>query len=233
MKKLLLALPLLLLLAAFVHPGAAQAEKAEQKAFAKYIVLIDPAHGGDDPGVKLDGKTEKDLVLALALGIKTELMKYPNIEVQLTRNTDKKMTIQDRINLGRKVNPHIFLSLHVNAGFGKNASGYEVYFPGFKSTPTAGGESAAIISDMTKNRHLNEAVRFSRFLQKHLEQVFPRKWRDLREAPFVVFEGINFPAVTVELGFATNAEDQKKLNDKNTQAALVHAIAKSISDFSL
>lgn len=230
MKKFLLILPLIVLLAAFVNPGATQAEK---KAPTKFIVLLDPAHGGGDSGVKLGDKTEKDLVLALALGIKTELMKYPNIEVQLTRNADKKHTIQDRLNHGRKINPDIFLSLHVNAGFGKNAGGYEVYFPGFKSAPTADGETAAIISDMTKNRHLNDAVRFSRSLQKHLEPVFPRKWRDLREAPLNIFEGIDFPAVTVELGFATNTEDLKKLNDEKTQAALVQAIAKSIRDFSL
>jgi len=230
MKKILLLLPLMLLLVTFTHHGAT---KAESKEPVRFMVIIDPAHGGDDPGVKLGGKAEKDLVLALALGIKAELQKYPNIHVELTRDTDRKMTSQDRLNLGRKLKPDIFLILHVNAGFAKNASGYEVYFAGFKSAPTAEGETDAIISDMAKNSHLNEAVRFSRSLQRHLESVFPRKWRDLREAPLVAFAGINYPAVSLELGFATNTEDQKKLNDEKTQATLVKAIAKSIKDLSL
>lgn len=219
-----------MLLVVFAQPGFILAEK---KPVTRFKLLIDPAHGGTDPGVKLGNVYEKDLVLTLAQAIRNELTNQPQLEVHLTRVSDKTMSIEERLELARGINPHLFVSLHVNAGFGKNASGYEVYFPGFQAPVGKEGEPAAIISDMTKNRHLNEAVRFSRTLQRHLEQVFPRKWRDLREAPLVVFRQVNFPVVSLELGFCTNPEDQKKLMEADTKAAFVRAFARSIRDFSL
>ncbi|MDZ4165289.1 MAG: N-acetylmuramoyl-L-alanine amidase [Smithellaceae bacterium] len=228
MKKVYWQIWAILLIMGFLLPAGAIAEK---KPPAKFRVLIDPAHGGSDTGVKAGGKAEKDLVLSLALSLKTELMKSPDIDVLLTRSSDKNMTNEGRANIALKMNPNVFISLHINAGFGKNASGYEVYFPGFKNAVAENADPKAIIADMSKNRYLNDAVRFSRSLQKNLDQVFPRKWRDLRDGPVLLLEGLNFPALVLELGFATNPEDQKKLVNEKTHSAIVQAIAKSIREF--
>lgn len=228
MKKVYWQIWAILLIMGFVLPSGAFAEK---KPPATFRVLIDPAHGGSDLGVKTGSKAEKDLVLSLALSLKTELMKSPDIDVLLTRSVDKNLTNEGRANIAMKMNPNVFISLHINAGFGKNASGYEVYFPGFKNAVAENADPKAIIADMSKNRYLNDAVRFSRSLQKNLDQVFPRKWRDLRDGPVLLLEGLNFPALVLELGFATSPEDQKKLVNEKTHSAIVQAIAKSIREF--
>lgn len=230
MKKVYWQLLAILLIMGFLYPAVASAEK---KSPAKFRVLIDPAHGGADQGVKTGSKAEKDLVLSLALALKTELLKSPDMDVQLTRSGDKNLTNEERVNIARRMNPDILLSLHINAGFGKSANGYEVYFPGFKNAVIENADPKAIIADMTKNQYLNDSVRFSRGLQKSLDQVFPRKWRDLRDGPVLLLEGLNFPALVLELGFGTNPEDQKQLTNEKTRSAVVQAIAKSIREYSL
>src|SRR5450759_4179197 len=98
----------------------------------KHLVVIDPAHGGQDVGVKLTDKTsEKEITLAIALAMQKELAGENNIEVVLTRNSDTNVTIKERKANISKIKPELFLSLHVNAGFGKEAKGFELYYAGF------------------------------------------------------------------------------------------------------
>ena len=83
----------------------------------RYTVLIDPAHGGDEAGVIVDKLREKDLNLNLALMIRKESQKAANIEVQLTRSTDRTMTVSERSKAVGVSNPDCLLVLHVNAWF--------------------------------------------------------------------------------------------------------------------
>ena len=134
-----------------------------------------------------------------------------------------------------KAQADLFISLHVNAGFDKEASGYELYFPGFGGQEAARGasrgESAAIVRDMVRTKHLNEGVRFAQILQKRLDPVFPRMDRGLREAPVPVLQNLSIPAVVLEIGFSTNPGDRKKLQEESVQAAVAKAIAESIREF--
>ncbi len=125
----------------------------------------------------------------------------------------------------------VLVSVHVNAGFGKTSTGYELYFPGFKAAPAEQSDSKEILKDMARNKYLNESVRLAQLIQKNMSSVFPRKSRGLREASIPVIEGLSIPAVIVEIGFATNADDRKKLMDVNTQNAVAHALCQSIKDY--
>ncbi len=203
-------------------------ETAEKKP---RIVLIDPAHGGEDSGVVSDKLREKDVTMRLALLIREEAKKVPGLEVHLTRTADRKMSTAERIKAAGTLNPDCLVSLHVNAGFGKGASGYEVYFPGFRQNAAGGADSAAILKDMAKNRHLNESVRFAQQIQANLEKVFPRKGRGLRDAPSPLLDGLNLPGLVVEIGFATHPEERKKLADEETQKAVARAIVKGIQGY--
>jgi len=100
-----------------------------------------------------------------------------NIEVQLTRSTDRAMTVAERNKAVGVSNPDCLLVLHINGSFGKKATGYELYFPGFRQTIAGGGDSAIILKDMEKNKHLNDSVRLAQYMQAGLETVFPRKGR--------------------------------------------------------
>ena len=197
----------------------------------RYTVLIDPAHGGEETGVISDRLREKDLTMNLALLIRQEAQKKANFDVQLTRSEDRTMTMAERRKAAVARKPNCLLSLHVNAGFGKKATGYEVYFPGFRQTITGGNESAAILKDMEKNRYLNDSVRLAQQIQTGLDKVFPRQGRGLREAPSPLLDGLTIPAVVVEIGFATHPEDRKKLIDENTQKAVARALVEGLWNY--
>lgn len=194
---------------------------AQQK---RYTVLIDPAHGGAETGVVSDKLREKDLTMNLALLIRQEAKQKANFDVQLTRSEDRAVTAAERKKAAAVLKPDCLLSLHVNAGFGKKASGYEVYFPGFQQTIVGGNESAAILKDMEKNKYLNDSVRLAQAIQTGLESVFPRQGRGLRDAPSPLLDGLTMPGVIVEIGFATHPEDRKKLTDESVQRAVARAL---------
>lgn len=201
-------------------------------AAGNLLLLIDPAHGGSDPGIHFSGDVyEKDITLAVARMVQRELASTPQVRVLLTRDGDRTLSLREREQAIRNAAPDLFLSLHTNSGFGKKASGFEIYFPGFKGQPSGEkGDSSAIVKDMERNRDLNDSVRFAYILQKNLEQVFPRKGRGLREAPAPILEGIAKPALVVELGFASNPEDRKKLMDQDVQLSIARAISRSVKE---
>lgn len=195
-------------------------------------VIVDASHGGTDPGVKLSDKYfEKDLTLAIASMLKKELDKSGNINVQLTRSADKDLSLSERVKIITASHADIFVGIHVNSGFGKESSGYELYFPGFKSMSAEQINSKEILEDMAKNKYLNDSVKLAQLIQRNLENVFPRKSRGLRNAPLVILEGMKIPGVIVEIGFATNQDDRKKIMDENVRNAVAGALAKSIREY--
>jgi len=197
----------------------------------KPVVVIDPAHGGKDTGVLgVDEVAEKDLTLAIALALQKELAKEGNLDVVLTRNSDKAISLEERQKNIMKVKPALVLSLHINAGFGKASSGFELYYPGFKEV-SAPGKGAKGNADGSLNKHLNDTVKLARLVQKNLDGLFPRKGRGLREAGVPLAEGLSLPVLVVELGFATNSAEKKKLANEKTQAEIAKALAKSIKAF--
>ena len=194
-------------------------------------VLVDPAHGGDDLGVVADKLREKDLTLRLALLIQEEAQKSDDPQVRLTRTADRTMTTRERIVAAGNAKPDCLISLHINAGFGKQAAGYEVYFPGFSQGGSREGGSSPVLKDMARNRVLNDAVKLAQQVQSGLETVFPRKGRGLREAPNAFLDGVSIPGLAVELGFATNPEERSRLTDEAAQRAVARALLKGIREY--
>ncbi len=199
----------------------------------KGVIVIDPAHGGADEGVKLTEKIfEKDVTLKVALALQKELQAEGVGPVQLTRTSDSTVKLSERTKMIRTAGSGLLISLHVNAAFGKKAAGYEVYFPGFGAAAPAQKEGAAeIIRDMAGNKHLNASVALAQDILRNMQDVLPREDRRLRDAPVPVLEGLSLPAVVVEMGFATNAEDRKVLMGDNGQKAIAQALAKSVREF--
>lgn len=199
-------------------------------ALAGHVVVIDPAHGGNDLGV-MSGKTaEKDLTLAVALELKKALDKQAGINVVLTRDTDKTLSIQERQKKILEAKPALVLSLHINAGFGKNSSGFELYYTGF-TFDSAGDTKSKKGGAAAKKKHLNDTVKLARIVQRSLDNLFVRKGRGLREAPVPLAEGLSVPVLVVELGFITNADDKKKLVSPKMQKDIAGALASAIKSF--
>jgi N-acetylmuramoyl-L-alanine amidase len=204
-----------------------------QATQAKRLVIIDAAHGGADAGVMVTDKIqEKEVTLILAQLLQKELAKSPDIQTQLTRTSDKTISNAERMKIVKATSGEVlFISLHVNAGFGNKATGYEIFFPGFKTPATDQNESKAILKDMEQNKYLNDSVRLAQMIQRNMENVFPRKGRGLRDAPMPILGDLSIPAVVLEVGFATNTDDRKKILNEKTQQAIAQALAKGIRDY--
>ncbi len=197
----------------------------------KHVVVIDPSHGGEDSGVRIKDKVdEKDITLIIASALQKELAPENNLQIILTRDSDRELSLEERKKIVEKIKPDFFLSIHINSGFGKNASGFELYYTGFKDI--TGKKTAVNVSARrVKNRYLNDSVKMSHLIQKNLDALFPRKSRGLREADLPIIDGLAVPALVVEIGFATNSEDKKKLLSPDTQVEIAGALAKSIKSF--
>ena len=203
---------------------------AQQERSSKAII-IDVGHGGPDFGVKVtDTSYEKDLNLRIALALQKELNRIGFKKVILTRSADKETLLKERIQLIKNNDPLLVIGIHINGGFGSKSKGYEIYFPGFRTDKESRSEPSAIIKDMTKNKHLNDSVRLAQYIQKYLDSVFPKENRGLREAPIPLMEGINVPAVVVEIGFLTNKENRKKITDDKAQQEIAKAISRGIKE---
>lgn len=230
MSARLLKFIVIILSVLFIFPlSAVMAEGSGGKS----AILIDPAHGGADKGVALSKSVyEKAVTLAIAKEIKSYFSKTKTIKIYLTRSTDKDLSISERKQMATRLHANLLVSLNINAGFGKEASGYEVYFPGFGKTVSSKGNSKEkIVSDMVRNEYLNNSVRFAHIVMKNIEKIFPRKNRGLRTAPIFILEGLTIPAVVIELGFATNIQDRKKLMNKKVQKSIAAAVGKSIKEY--
>ena len=196
-----------------------------------YKIIIDPAHGGTDTGVKVTDKiNEKDITLAIAHKLQKELSRDSNIKVVLTRDSDTDMSAEKINKIVRDNKPDFLISIHVNKGFGKHASGFELYYPGF-GKDTAGGKKEIKDLSNEKINQINKSVRMSQLIQRNLDSIFSRKGRGLREADTPLMEGLSVPALTVEIGFASNSDDRKKILLKKTHKEIAQALAKSIKSF--
>lgn len=195
---------------------------------SRHCIVIDAAHGGDDSGViGIDKIAEKDVSLSIARALQKELAKEADIELILTRDSDKTISLADRKKKIIAAKPALVLSLHTNAGFAKTSSGYELYYPGFKKVDQSKDDKPA----KNETAYLNDTVKFARLVQKNLDILFPRKSRGLRESDTPLTEELKVPVLIVELGFVTNPEEKKKLSNEKTEAEIAKALAKSIKAF--
>jgi len=217
---------LAIFLSSLIHPTGAVAVQQ-----GTHLVLIDPAHGGEDEGVISDKLLEKDLTLHIALLIQQEAQNKPGFQLQLTRSTDRKMTVAERVEAARSTKADCMISLHVNAGFGKKSTGYEVYFPGFQREVAGDKDSSPIIKDMVRNKSMNDSVRLAQQIQYGLEKVLPRKGRGLRDAPSPLLDGLTIPSLVIEIGFASHPDDRKKLTEPEIQKAIANAVVKSLQNY--
>jgi len=194
----------------------------------RHCVVIDPAHGGEDNGViGVDKIAEKDLTLTIARSVQKELAKETDMEVILTRDSDKSVSLADRKKRIFNSKPALVLSIHTNAGFAKTSSGYELYYPGFKDADKNQKEK----TNSHKSDYLGDTVKFARLVQKNLDYLFPRKGRGLREASAPLTEDLQFPILVVEIGFVTNPDEKKIISNEKTEAEIAKALAKSIKMF--
>ncbi|MDD2551397.1 MAG: N-acetylmuramoyl-L-alanine amidase [Dysgonamonadaceae bacterium] len=241
---LIILLPLFLM--GFVHVAFAQRKQT-------FTVVIDPGHGGKDPGAIGSMSKEKDIVLSVAkkLGEKIN-SSHSDVKVVYTRTTDKFIALDERPRIANRAHAQLFISIHANALDRRKRSpqGVETYILGLHRSQdnleVAKRENSVIvyednyetkyqgfnpeepesyiIFEFMSNKFLEESLNFATLTQHELINGAKRTNRDVRQAGFLVLRETGMPSVLIELGYITNREEEKYMNSEQGQKALVNSI---------
>ncbi len=206
-------------------------------------VVIDPGHGGHDPGAKTKGLTEADLVLDVALRLEKLLAKQEGFEVVLTRRVDTFVPLEERTKIANREGADLFLSIHANASTNTSARGVETYFLNLTANPeaerVAARENAAssrsmsqlpdIVKAIALNNKIQESRDFASMIQNSLASQLQKsdsKVRNLgvKQAPFMVLLGATMPSVLAEISFITNKQEAAMLKTDKYRQRIAEAL---------
>ncbi len=211
-------------------------------------IVIDPGHGGKDPGCKSHGKyLEKDITLALAKRLAIRLKKEIGCEVVLTRDKDVFLSLEQRTAIANMRKADLFISLHVNAHKDNRIHGLETYFLNMatdqQAVMVAARENATseksisdlqtILNDLMLNTKIRESSRLAHQVQNGMVGNAEKRYKKIKslgvkQAPFYVLIGAQMPAVLVEIGFLSNRSERKRLLSKTYQERLAVGICDGI-----
>jgi N-acetylmuramoyl-L-alanine amidase len=214
-------------------------------------IVLDPGHGGRDPGaIGIGGLAEKDIVLNIAKKLAKKLQKELGMQVVLTRQDDTFIPLEDRTAIANAEGADLFISLHVNASPNGDARGLETYYLD-KTTDEAAIRLAArenatsrknvsdlqfILSDMTQNMKLEDSITLAYRLHGSLVAGMTKRMSDVRDlgvkkALFHVLVGARMPSVLVEMFFITNKSEGRVMNRESYQDAMVEALYEGIQKY--
>lgn len=224
---------------------------ARQLGLGVERIVIDPGHGGRDPGTYIKGGIkEKNIVLRLAKVLAAKIEERLDCEAILTRNRDVFMSLERRTALANMKKADLFISLHVNSYKQKGVHGVETYFLNLatdaRAVMVAARENATseknisdlqqILNDLMLNTKITESSRLAREVQRGMIGGANKGYsgvRDLgvKQAPFYVLIGAEMPAILVETGFITNTRERKRLLSKKYQENLAEGIVSGIERY--
>ena len=207
-------------------------------------IVIDPGHGGKDPGAVSRMGQEKRIALSLSK-ILRDILVEKGYHVRLTRETDVYIPLKERTQFATRQEADLFVSVHTNASTARDAAGIETYYLALASDESARitamrenvgakysmKELDALVGKILKESKSTESHRLARFIQEQLTSAKQAKDRGVKHAPFVVLIGTKVPAVLVEVGFLSNSAEGKKLTTKTYQRQLAAAIAEGIEQY--
>ena len=221
----------------------------------KKIIVIDPGHGGEDPGAVGKRRTyEKNVVLSIAREIKKAINKMPGYRAVLTRDGDYYVSFSKRLQKAKDLGASLFISVHADAARNRYAKGSSVYClsTGAASNEAAkllaknenlsdilGGvpesegnnESNQIIMNMFQTNTINLSKIYAGILMKHLDLVSRLKHKSVQEAPFRVLKLPDIPAVLIETAYISNLQEESLLKQSGFQKKLATSIASSIGEY--
>lgn len=210
-----------------------------QKQFTLQTVVIDPGHGGSDPGIlratMQPALIEKDVVLQVSKMLVNSLQqRFGQIRVVLTREGDSFVGAEDRTTIANHNLADVFLSIHINNSPSSAVSGFEVYVMDYGSLDlSAGAESLQAQSQVLDYAQAPQIGRSQRLAQAILDAYQARTNRagKLKSAPLFTLRGATMPAVHIELGYSSNVQDGNNLVQPTFQELLAAAITDGIAAF--
>ncbi len=218
---------------------------------AKRVVVIDPGHGGVDPGATgVSGSREKRITLQVANELKRQLEATGRYEVVLTRNRDVFVRLRERVASAQRAGADLFISLHADTIDNRKVKGASVYTLSEGASDKEAGQLAAkenkadiiagldlseldddlsaILIDLTQREAMNESARFANMLIAEVRQATTVLQKTHRFAGFAVLKAPDVPSVLIEMGYLSNRLDEQNLTSKAHQAKIAAAILRSI-----
>ena len=218
---------------------------------SKRVVVIDAGHGGKDPGAGGADSHEKDITLAAAKALRDRLQKSGKYKVVMTRDTDVFIPLEQRVQIARRANADLFISLHADSGADTNVRGATVYTLSDKGADRVakhvidknndwfmnvnlGGADASvnrILLDLTQRGTVNRSASFAKTLLDRISTRTQLLQRSHRDAGFMVLLAPDVPAVLLEMGFITNKEDERLLKDSSHRREVMDAAGDAIDSY--
>ncbi len=234
-----------------------QAKKSQEKAKAakekRKIIVIDPGHGGVDPGGVVPGIKEKTIVLSFAKLLQKKIEATGKYRAILTRKRDIHVALRERFKIADKVDADLFISIHADKIHVSSIRGLTIYTLSEKASDA---ESATLaqqanrsdvivgqdLSEYTENvsniliefaqeRTNRESWRLAKLMVKNLKGQVPISVRAHRYAGFAVLKSPNVPSILLELGYLTNKSDLKNLRSRNFKSKVADRMIKGIEDY--
>jgi N-acetylmuramoyl-L-alanine amidase len=215
------------------------------------VIVIDPGHGGKDPGCVVNGYQEKDIILQVSKKLK-EALTQQGYEVYLTREGDTYPGLKERSAVANNKQPVVLLSIHANAAPNKKATGVEV----FVGSAQIHGEGAADVANRENQRFISEgyteeqngkinstlldsyylgsrtvSMKLGSLIENNIVKETGQASRGLKEAPLILLKGMYFPSCLIEIGFLSNPTEAKNLANGAFQDKLVRGIVVGIKQF--
>ncbi|MBD3348240.1 MAG: LysM peptidoglycan-binding domain-containing protein [Candidatus Eisenbacteria bacterium] len=217
------------------------------------VVVIDPGHGGEDPGTLGNGElTEKDVVLDIARKLEKGLASRGGYEVYLTRKGDYFVPLAKRKLLAHEAEGDIFISIHANSAPNRNAAGSEVFFVSPRGasdqaareladrenacdlvggvSPDADSDILSVLVDLKMTDSVEKSSDLASFVMRHLRTTGTSVCV-VKQAGFVVLKQLAMPSVLVEVGFLTNRDDVRRLKSADYRSRYASSLADAIDDY--
>jgi N-acetylmuramoyl-L-alanine amidase len=210
--------------------------------------VIDAGHGGQDPGARGALGHEKDVNLAAARALRARLERTGRYKVVMTRDADVYVPLQSRVRIAQRAGADLFISLHSDSGPDPSLSGASVYTLSDKATRrssqfvskddwfmkaslTGDRGVSDILLDLTQRATRNRSAAFAQMVLANIEGQAPLLRRSHRDAGFMVLLAPDVPAVLLEMGFITNAADERLHTDPARRSALMNSVGDAIDDY--
>jgi N-acetylmuramoyl-L-alanine amidase len=214
-------------------------------------IVIDPGHGGLEVGAKGKfGALEKDITLAISLKLKALIEKNLAFHVELTRDRDMDVSLENRAAIANNHRAELFISVHANSSYRHNANGSETFFLSLNATdedarrlaylennsadlekplaPENEDDIKMILWDMAQSAYLKQSQRLAEIIQDELNSLLGTKDRGIKQAPFKVLTGVACPAVLVESAFISNPQEERDLVREAFQENVAQAIYRGL-----
>ncbi|MDH3975149.1 MAG: N-acetylmuramoyl-L-alanine amidase [Deltaproteobacteria bacterium] len=239
------------------NPNDGSIPLARQLGLGIRKIVIDPGHGGKDPGaVGPRGTKEKHVTLKIAKSLKAVLEKDYGYQVVLTRDRDRYLQLDERTAIANMENADLFISIHVNANRNRRAYGMETYVMNARATNRYVSEVAArenavtmhsmgeygsiledILVQLQKTNKINESNKLAHKIQRSMKNYMSKRYKRIKnhgvkKGPFYVLIGAQMPSVLVETGFISNRAEEKRLNNSKYIRHLSKAIALGVDKYS-